>query len=275
MNKFAATLKSIVKIALQSNIAAAFGALRRKGEAGGTVVVMANGPSLKESLDSDRDVFLSNPCIAVNFAPISDEFFMVKPSYLVLADPHFFKLRADDANLCKLQEAMARIDWELTLFVSAKFASQARRMWPNDHVKVSRFNAIGLDGFGWFRYWAYKHRLGMPRPRNVAIPALMIALWLGYREVLLFGADHSWMKTISVTDENEVVSIQPHFYKEDKREEERVRHEYRGYRLHTIVESFAVAFRSYHGIEEFARKIGARIVNLTPGSMIDAFVRRR
>ncbi len=270
MNRLAATLKSIVKIVLQSRPTAI-----PKHPEGTTVVVMANGPSLKESLEQQPDTFKANPTIAVNFAPVSEEFFDVKPAYLVLADPHFFKLPGDDANLDRLTSAMARIDWPITLFVPARMVRKARAMWPNGCITVRGFNAIGLDGFGWFRRAAYRMRLGMPRPRNVAIPALMLALWMGYKEVLLFGADHSWMKTLSVTDDNEVVSIQPHFYKEDSREEARVRHEYRGYRLHTIVESFAIAFKSYHGVAEFARSIGARIINLTPGSMIDAFPRRK
>lgn len=272
MSQFAATLKSIAKILLQSKFHVELPGVEKRGE---TIIVMANGPSLKESLERNEELFLQYPSIAVNFAPISEEFFKVRPSYLVVADPGFFQLTSENGNMARLSEAMARIDWPLTVFVPAKSVRQARTLWPNESISICGFNAIGLDGYPGFRSCVYKHRLGMPRPRNVAIPALMIAIWLGYKEVLLFGADHSWMKTISVTDDNEVVSIQPHFYKDDASEEERVRHTYRGYRLHTIVESFAIAFKSYHIIEDYARRAGVRIVNMTPGSMIDAFGRKR
>ena len=96
---------------------------------------------------------------------------------------------------------------------------------------------------------------------------------MGYKEILIFGADHSWMKTLSVTDGNEVVSIQPHFYKDGEDEQNRVRHEYRNYRLHQIVESFAIAFKSYHDIAQYAASRCIKVYNATPGSFIDAFPR--
>ena len=37
----------------------------------------------------------------------------------------------------------------------------------------------------------------------------------------------------------------------------------------------AIAFRSYHRIENYARVKGVTIYNVTPGSYIDAFERRR
>ena len=114
----------------------------------------------------------------------------------------------------------------------------------------------------------------MPRPRNVLIPSIMLAIRSGYKRIGIAGADHSWSRSLSVTEDNEVVSVQPHFYAEDSREEDRVRHEYRGIRLHSIMESFAVAFRSYHVIADYARSKGVEIWNLTPGSFIDAFPRQ-
>lgn len=115
--------------------------------------------------------------------------------------------------------------------------------------------------------------MAMPRPRNVLIPSLMLAIAMGYAEIVVVGADHTWMQTLSVTDDNEVVSVQPHFYNDGKEEQARVRHEYRNYRLHQIVESFAVAFKSYHDIANFATSRGVSIINATPGSFIDAFPR--
>ena len=76
-----------------------------------------------------------------------------------------------------------------------------------------------------------------------------------------------------VDDDNNVVSIQPHFYKEDDREVKRVNTEYMHYPLHSIMYSFYVAFKSYFTIARYARHIGTDIYNVTPGSFIDAFPR--
>ena len=130
-----------------------------------------------------------------------------------------------------------------------------------------------MEGFAWFERFTYRYKWGMPRPRNVLIPALMCGMWLGYTSLYIVGADHSWMKTICVDNDNTVVSVQPHFYKDDPREQKRIDSDYRNYRLHDIVHSFYVAFRSYHTLERFAKKTGIRIFNSTPESFIDAFPR--
>jgi hypothetical protein len=101
----------------------------------------------------------------------------------------------------------------------------------------------------------------------------MVAMQAGFRHIYIAGADHSWLRTISVNDRNEVVSIQPHFYKEDDKEQSRVMSVYRNVRLHEVLQSFYVAFRSYHEIADYAQRRGVEIINITPGSFIDAFSR--
>ena len=97
---------------------------------------------------------------------------------------------------------------------------------------------------------------------------------MGFGNIYITGADHSWTKTLSVNERNEVVSIQPHFYKEDENEEKRVRVDYLKYPLHQIVYSFYVAFKSYHSVQRYALHKGVDIYNATPESFIDAFPRR-
>ena len=102
----------------------------------------------------------------------------------------------------------------------------------------------------------------------------MIGLKMGFRQIYLTGADHSWTKTLAVDDDNLVVSIQPHFYKDNQAEHTRVASVYKDIRLHEILLSFHIAFRSYFFVSRYAKTIGASIFNATPGSFIDAFPRR-
>lgn len=267
--KLAASAKSVVKIALQSRRQSA-GKAKRTGR----IIVMGNGPSLNTSIAQHFDVLSSTPTMAVNFAALAPVFFELRPDYYVLADPHFFKETADsNDNLTKLRQALADANWRMTLFVPVKFRKKAEKLYRNNKISIKTFNAVGAEGFDGLTHFAYAHGLAMPRPRNVLIPAIMLAIGEGFSEIIITGADHSWLKTISVTDDNEVVSVQPHFYADGKHEEERIRHEYRGYRLHQIVESFAIAFKSYHDIARFAEKKNIKIFNATPGSFIDAFPR--
>ncbi len=270
LGKIGATLKGAAKTVLLSRVS---GAGRRKHR-GGRIFILGNGPSLREALENFSQELAGEPCMAVNFALNSPEITALCPAYYILADPHFFRAEGSDANVDRLWENLRGVCWKMRLYVPAKYASIARgRLGSGTQVGVQAFNAVGVEGFGSWTRMIYDLGLGMPRPRNVLIPSLMLAIREGFDEIVVLGADHSWMKTLGVTADNEVVSIQPHFYAEDSREEARVRHEYRGYRLHEIVESFAVAFKAYHQIAAYAGPMGIRIVNATPGSFIDAFPR--
>lgn len=261
------TLKSIVKIALQSRRC---GIGTHTADEGDSIVILANGPSLRTTIAEHKDSLRKRPCMAVNFAANTPEFTELQPRYYVLADPHFFT--SDMPNVVALWQRLSAASWPLTLYVPARRVKEVRRRFPSLHVEG--FNAVGAEGFEPFCHAVYSRGMAMPRPRNVLIASIMIAIKAGFRTIWLTGADHSWLRTIDVNEHNEVVSVQPHFYKDDKQETARSTSEYKGYRLHDILESFTVAFRSYHAIARFADSKGIRIYNATPGSFIDAFERR-
>lgn len=269
-DKLFATLKSAAKIVLQSS----WRCPKARNVSKGKIIVMGNGPSLNGTIAENLPLLQSTDTMAVNFAAIAPVFFELKPRYYVLADPHFFSDNAEDHNLRLLGKALGKVDWPMTLFVPAKMRTEAATRYKGPGISIRPFNAVGAEGFAPFCDFVYGRGLAMARPRNVLIPAIMLAVNEGYSEIAIVGADHSWMKTLSVTDDNEVVSVQEHFYADSKHEENRIRHEYAGYRLHQIVESFAVAFRSYHDIARYAAKRGVNVYNATPGSFIDAFPRK-
>lgn len=264
--KLGSSTKSVVKILLKTH---------RCGISpvpdADSVIIMGNGPSLADTIRDYPDVLAATPLLAVNFAANTPEFQRLRPRYYVLADPHFFQA-ADNENVASLIDNINAADWDMTLFLPFAAKSASSKI-NSDKVKIEYYNAIGVEGFQWLENAAFKSGRGMPRPRNVLIPSIMIALKMGYKNVWVAGADHSWTKTLSVNDRNEVVSIQPHFYKEDEKEERRIRTDYLRYPLHQILYSFYVAFRSYFTIQRYAESRGVKIFNVTPDSFIDAFPR--
>lgn len=261
--------KSLVKIAAYSRKTN----LKCSADASGnSIIVLGNGPSLADTIREHGAKLAGSTCMAVNFAANAPEFARLKPRYYIMADPHFFN-RTDDANVKKLYASLEAIDWKMTLIVPNSFRATAKAMVANPAINICYFNFNGLEGPHFFENFCYRHKLGMPRPRNVLIPALMCAIWLGYTDIKIAGADHSWLRSIWVNENNEVVSVQPHFYKEDKKEEKRVQSEYTNYRLHQILYSFYIAFKSYFGVRRFADRHNVKITNITPGSYIDAFER--
>ena len=97
----------------------------------------------------------------------------------------------------------------------------------------------------------------------------------GFRRIVLIGADHNWARTLWVTDRNKVVSVQPHFYKDDDEELRRAEEIFSNVRLHEVYENYARAFRSYFNVKDYSNSRGVEILNATPGSFIDAFPRMR
>ena len=263
---FAATVKSAVKILLAGNPGKF-----PVADTAEPLYILGNGPSLRDNISNDLELLRHGRTLAVNFAANAPEFTLLRPTYYVLADPHFFN-NPGDPNVSRLIDALASAEWEMTLFVPVKARIPAS-LNGNPRLSVVRFRFIAAEGFTSFEHFAFRHRLGMPRPRNVLIPSIMIGLWMGYKKIYLLGADHSWLKTLSVDDENRVVSIQPHFYTEDDREQQRIRKTYMNLPLHSVLESFHIAFRSYHRIRHYADSCGAEVINATPGSFIDAFSR--
>ncbi len=260
------SLKSIAKIALQTRRPTL-----KPVDNADSIIVMGNGPSLADTIARHSDLLTKHPTLAVNFAANAPEFFTLKPRFYVLADPHFFMSTGND-NVTRLHDNLSAVDWPMTLLVPAQYAAKAPGA-GNSNIDLCTYNAVGVEGYRWLENAAFKAMRGMPRPRNVLIPSIMIALALGFKNVYIVGADHSWTRTLSVNENNEVVSIQPHFYKDNASELARTKAVSMGLTLHGILQSMVVAFRSYHTIERYARHIGANVYNSTPDSFIDAFRR--
>ena len=255
------------------------GANRREGD---TLIVMGNGPSLRDTIDSSLELLRNSDTMAVNFAANTPEFFHIRPMHYVLADPLFFENLHPDCpsheslpNMVELWGNIGKIDWPMTLHLpyrELKKIKKSRIKLP-ENITLKPFNVTPGEGYDFICHFLYRQGLAMPRPRNVLIPAIMEGIREGYRNIYLVGADHTWPHTLYVDDCNRVVTVQPHFYKENPKELDRIAEVYSKVRLHDVLQSMVIAFRSYHAINGYARKRGVKIFNATPGSLIDAFPR--
>lgn len=268
MSQVFKSLKSIAKLLILSKKSG----VKPVVASGQRLVVMGNGPSLKDVF-ADRSKLAGVDTMAVNFAANTPEFFEVKPRYYTIADPHFYDA-ADDDNVKALFRSLDNVDWSMTLFVPSEAAKNLKRLIANQSIAIKTYNAVGVEGWQWLKNWAYDNRRGMPRPRNVLIPSVMIGVWLGYDEIYLAGADHSWTKSLWVNDDNKVVTNLPHYYVDNEHEQSRIKAVYSDVPLHRLFYSYYVAFKAYHEIELWARRRHVNIYNATKGSYIDAFKRK-
>lgn len=266
--RLGASLKSLVKLAVQTRRSG----ISRRAADGERLIILGNGPSLAQTIERYGDTALrSNALMAVNFAANTPQFAALRPQYYILADPIFFGGDTNEKVMQLWQNLSDTVDWPMTIFVPMQQTGRVRL--HNRNITVEGFNFVGIEGFGWLTRAAFDAGRGMPRPRNVLIPAIMTGIRLGYKEIYITGADHSWTKTLDVDDDNRVVTVQPHFYKDDEAERQRVTQVYRDIHMHDILLSFHIAFKAYFAIADYARRRHIDIYNATPGSFIDAFPR--
>lgn len=270
LTTIAYTFKSITKVFLQSRKVS----FPKCFQGADRLIIMGNGPSLRPVLDSEIDTLSHTSCMAVNFAANTPDFFKVKPALYTLADPHFFR-SVDDSNVKNLLANLGQVDWKMFLFVPRQSSAAMKQLVANGSITVVGYNAVGVEGCQPLVNLLFDHKLAMPRPRNVLIPSIMIGAWLGFRNIYLAGADHSWTRGLGVADDNRVITNLPHFYQDNAHEQERVRAVYTNVHLHELFLSYHIAFKAYHEIQAWAPGHGTHIFNVTPDSFIDAFPREK
>lgn len=231
--------------------------------------ILANGPSLSKELESIN--LHEGDFSVLNFFYKSPVFKQLKPAVYVLADPYFFT----EDHMMPIIES---VDWPMSLFIPYRAWRSVRvlKNCPNNHIQVVPYHTGHYAGFECIRQWLYKHGLSMPVAQNVLVPSIFNAINMGYKEILLYGVDHSWTETIRVNEKNEVCQVNSHFY-DDKKVDLKPFKKCSGeqYLMHEALRDFAQMFESYHYIRKYADQVGCKIINCTKNSFIDAFERAK
>jgi hypothetical protein len=274
MDKFAAAVGSLWNALLSVGKTIVFsrwrtGGIERIERPADELVVLGNGPSLKGFLEEKSAFLTGKDLLCVNYAAESPRFEELKPRYYVAVDPVVYR----DGEIERAFGNLARkTAWELHLFVPSRYRKMTgwrEAVRGNPHIRVHLINITPVEGTEAICFPLYRARLGMPRPRNVLIPALMCGLWTGYRTLYTVGVEHTWHLQLHVDEQNRLMIDDRHFYDTGG---DTVRRHGR-FRMDTLFRSLYIVFASYHTIERFSRRLGARIFNITDGSFIDAFER--
>jgi hypothetical protein len=246
-------------------------------------IILGNGPSLSQSIDEYQDKLAGYTLICVNHFAESTIYDSIKPQIYVLNAPEMWMDDVEPFHYEKgeylFQAISNNTQWDIDLFIP--YAAKKVKRWQqviinNPHIRINYFNTTPIEGYRWFRRLCYNHYLGMPRPHNVLIPSLMLSLLMNFKKIYLFGTDHSWMKDMWVTEDNEVLLHQKHFYDRATSKSRPMDHLGKGSRkIHEVLQKFVYAFRGYIEINEYSLSRGQEIINCTKGSFIDAFKRSR
>ncbi|HRX29144.1 MAG TPA: hypothetical protein P5235_07135 [Saprospiraceae bacterium] len=244
-----------------------------------TLIVLGNGPSLKDELNYfQKSIFLQD-IICVNNFPNTELYTVLKPKYFCIVAPGFFTASEDYNTKLRdtiIQSYVNNTSWESYIFIPFQAKKQKhfiKNLASNSNISICFYNTTPIEGLDYISNILFSLKLGMPRPHNVLIPALMNGINLGYKKIYLIGADHSWLPEITVNANNEVLINQKHFYDENTSTPKQMHknHGIKNRYLHEVLEKFYFSFRSYHDINGYARCKNCRIINLTKNSFIDAF----
>lgn len=270
---FKCALHSLAWLLLQMK-RGSFRSFYPKGIRKNKAVILATGPSLKMVLDENLcDLISSDICVVNNFCK-HPRFKELKPSMYVLADPGFFVEKWMGESEKQTMETLSKITWNMTVYVPYFYYKRVRSKLESQCVKVCPYNSIPYAGWHSVRLYLYKKGLTMPTVQNVLIPSIFNAVNSGYKEIDLYGVDHSWTKEIRVNDNNQVCLCDAHFYdKESPKLLPWEKYEGEVYKMHEVLRDLALMFDGYHQLREYAEIEGCRIVNKTKDSFIDAFER--
>lgn len=230
-------------------------------------IVMGNGPSLKSSLfERNFDKTSCKQVFAVNFFCITSFFYIAKPSFYVLLDPNLFNENLKDQTN-ELIKQLNLVSWPMVLFIPYRFIRFSLiKQINNRKIEVVPFNSTPVQGNRMIENFLFKKNLGMPMPQTVINAAIFLALNMDFKIIHLYGVEQSWLKYLTVHQNNKISVGLKHFYEgSDETRENRT--------LSEFLLSQVAVFKSHMRLQEYSIYLGKSIFNHTPGSYIDAFER--
>ena len=250
------------------------------GEPKPSAVILGKGPSLAEDLPRliERREHETKDVMAVNFFALDERFETVRPAYYVLSDPMFFRDSACRDRVAELYRVLdEKVTWPMNLYVQYYNPERFdyRAALPNPNIRIVRFHTQLYRGFRGVEFWLFRRGLGSANFGTVVQVCEYVALLLGYKTLELYGVDHTLLDGLCVDEENRLCRADGHYYDAapatPKPIFQKVPH--RPYTMSVYLAEVAELFRGHEVLRDYAASLGARIINRTRGSMIDAYER--
>lgn len=250
---------------------------------GRDVIVLANGPSLKDSLKEefvDLDRYKNTAFFVINDFSATEEYGKIRPSFYALSDSKYFVdtiYREKSERILRLINE--RTQWNLWLYVPFKYyKSFIQNGWINNPlIQIVPFHSIRFWGLDSIRMYAYKKGLGNGEFGTVALNAIYVSIILGFKNIFLYGIDHNFFDGLYVTQDNVLCNKNTHFF--DKKESEirpMICH-YDGMNQPFTMQDFLIekldVFTGHVVMKKFSQYMGCNIINCTKNSLVDTYKR--
>jgi hypothetical protein len=251
-----------------------------KCEVAKKAVILGNGPSAKEYLNSWKRKGKTDYW-AVNFFAQTEVYSNVKPEHYIMVDPILWSKNVAEKTFhrrAKLYlEMNQKTDWSMILWVPNNAVKIIKNEFiSNTKIIVKGFNENAVEGFYWLKNAFITNGAGVPRPRNILIPAIAKCIHLSYEKIVLIGTDHDWLKDVEVDEENKIWITDRHFYDKNILEKDKYRirikkgaNEFLDFS--ELMYNYYHVFTGYKLLAKIANSRNVDIFNTTKHSFIDSF----
>jgi hypothetical protein len=248
-----------------------------------TLVVIGNGPSLKNEFDVIQQFVNSgkkeHDFICMNAFAATKYYEEIKPDKYIIVDPLFFKdtTNIEFVNITRNSTIKSLIDktnWSVSLYVPRYYLKSifVQRLSSNKYINIIPINNTPLSGgLEFLKHFLFKLNLGNPFGRNVMSIAIFLGIQKKYKNILLFGADHSWFNNLKVLPNNFITLDDKHINENDEDVIVLKDEDGKPKKLHVFIYQLYITFREYHVLNKYAKKNDIEILNMTNDSFIDAF----
>jgi hypothetical protein len=173
-----------------------------------SALVLGNGPSISKldlvAVSSQQAVDLD--VFVVNWFPLSELAKSITPNFIVLSDPAMAPSQVSDLRGCQLWDYLS-LHSEIKIVVPSSWSKYLDKesTWSS---RTIYFNDLGMEGLS--------KNIDPTKPRGylslTVYKALAMASYLGYRDISILGVDNTMFQGLSVTQENELMLGDKHFY---------------------------------------------------------------
>ncbi len=232
--------------------------------------VLGNGPSLNlYDLSCLKNEFV----FSVNEFGRFDKIYDVNPDIYVIADSKFFELRVDnkqDQIFRKKIEFLSEINPNISVFFPLSRRQDIKRLNWDQSTDIRYFNA-----FSYF-YKGYDENIDLtkmiPAMQNVVQYCILIALYMGFKEIYLLGTDQTNIfGNLRAYISND---ISEYAFQMRKEESEWKHKQLIETSLVDTLRGYARIFEIFDELSDYCKRMGVELYNCAPETMISGIPKK-
>ena len=179
-------------------------------------------------------------------------------------------------EVINIKEEIKKADWKITIIMpnhAKKWNFFIDILSKNVLIKYINTDTTDEDDFI-IKADLYKSNKAMPQVQNVLIACLYVGINIGFKNLYIFGADHSWHENLMI-DENNILNIKDiHFYDNKNIQYTKAYSEAdlsKVFNMNSFFYALSKKFYGYMELEKYSKLLGSKIFNASTKSYIDAF----